>query len=144
MERVRTIEEKAHCLSKLVNSIGNPEDEVLWAEYAANGKSGVVSYIEKQLTELLDDILERRVSIDHFKVLRSEMLKFFVESLNAIRLTKNFAVHFLTISMVRMREVGISVEIPIPSLCEGNAISKQKVLCIRGLFSIKEIRHQNQ
>ena len=74
MERVRTIEEKAHCLSKLVNSIGNPEDEVLWAEYAANGKSGVVSYIEKQLTELLDDILERRVSIDHFKVEDAEVL----------------------------------------------------------------------
>ena len=102
MERVRTIEEKAHCLSKLVNSIGNPEDEVLWAEYAANGKSGVVSY------------------------LRSKMLKFFVESLNVIRLTKNFAVHFLTISMVRMREVGISVEIPTPSLCEGNAVSTRK------------------
>lgn len=74
MERVRTIEEKAHCLSKLVNSIGNSEDEVLWAEYAANGKSGVVSYIEKQLTELLDDILERRVSIDHFKVEDAEVL----------------------------------------------------------------------
>jgi len=74
MERVRTIEEKAHCLSRLVNSIGNPEDEVLWAEYAANGKSGVVSYIEKQLTELLDDILERRVSIDHFKVEDAEVL----------------------------------------------------------------------
>jgi hypothetical protein len=74
MERVRTIEEKAHCLSKLVNSIGNPEDEVLWAEYAANGRSGVVSYIEKQLTELLDDILERRVSIDHFKVEDAEVL----------------------------------------------------------------------
>ena len=74
MERVRTIEEKAHCLSKLVNPIGNSEDEVLWAEYAANGKSGVVSYIEKQLTELLDDILERRVSIDHFKVEDAEVL----------------------------------------------------------------------
>lgn len=39
MERVRTIEEKAHCLSKLVNSIGNPEDEVLWAEYAPMGRA---------------------------------------------------------------------------------------------------------
>jgi len=46
--------------------------------------------------------------------------------------------------MVRRREVGISVEIPTPSLCEGNTISKREVLCIRGLFSIKKIRHQNQ
>ena len=74
MERVRTIEEKAHCLSKLINSIGDPEDEVLFAEYAANGKSGVVSYIEKQLTELLDDILERRVSIKHFEDGDAEVL----------------------------------------------------------------------
>lgn len=133
MERVRTIEEKAHCLSKLVNSIGNPEDEVLWAEYAANGRSGVVSYIEKQLTELLDDILERRVSIDHFKVEDAEVLcrVFECDKIDQ-ELCSTLSHHIYGAD----GEVGISVEIPIPSLCEGNTISTRKVLCIRGLFSI--------
>ena len=134
MERVRTIEEKAYCLSKLVNSIGNPEDEVLWAEYAANGKSGVVSYIEKQLTELLDDILERRVSIDHFKVEDAEVLCRVFECDKIDQGLCSALSHHIYGAEVRMREVGISVEIPIPSLCEGNAISKREVLCIRGLF----------